>query len=78
MSYDALKNRLTNGEPYLIATAMERINALADNLEITQEQAEELTSIAQMYGVDIMPENVEVRLSTLEEALDMILSGVTE
>lgn len=78
MSYDVLKNRLTNGEPYLLVTAMERINALADNLEITQEQAEELTALAQQNGLDAMPENLEGRVETLEEALNMILEGVTE
>lgn len=79
MSYDVLKNRLTNGEPYLLATALERINALADNLEITQEQAEELTAIAQKHGLDAMPENLEGRVETLEDALNTILSkyGIT-
>ena len=78
MSYDVLKNRLTNGEPYLLTTAMERINALADTLEITQEQAEELTALAKQNGLAAMPENLEGRVETLEEALNMILEGVTE
>lgn len=78
MSYEVLKNRLTNGDPYLTTTAMDRINALADNLDITQEQAEELTNLAQMHGLDAMPEDLTTRVDTLEEALDMILSGVTE
>lgn len=78
MSYDVLKNRLTNGELYLLTTAMERINALANNLEITQEQAEELTALANQHGLDAMPENLEGRVETLEEALNMILEGVTE
>lgn len=78
MSYDVLKNRLSNGSPYLLTTAMERINALADTLEITQEQAEELTALANQHGLDAMPENLEGRVETLEEALNMILTGVTE
>ena len=78
MSYEVLKNRLTNGDPYLTTTAMERINALADNLDITQEQAEELTNLAQMHGLDAMPEDLTTRVDTLEEALNMILEGVTE
>lgn len=78
MSYEVLKNRLTNGDPYLTTTAMDRINALADNLEITQEQAEELTNLAQMHGLDAMPEDLTTRVDTLEEALNMILEGVTE
>ena len=78
MSYEVLKNRLTNGDPFLTATAMDRINALADNLDITQEQAEELTNLAQMHGLDAMPEDLTTRVDTLEEALNMILEGVTE
>ena len=78
MSYEVLKNRLTNGDPYLTTTAMDRINALADNLDITQEQAEELTNLAQMHGLDVMPEDLATRVDTLEEALNMILEGVTE
>lgn len=78
MSYEILKNRLTNGDPYLTTTAMDRINALADNLDITQEQAEELTNLAQMHGLDAMPEDLTTRVDTLEEALNMILEGVTE
>lgn len=78
MSYEVLKNRLTNGDPYLTTTAMDRINALADNLEITQEQAEELTTLAQTHGLDAMPEDLTTRVDTLEEALNMILEGVTE
>lgn len=79
MSYDVLKNRLATGEPYLLTTAMERINALADNLEITQEQAEELTALANQHGLDAMPENLEGRVETLEDALNTILSkyGIT-
>lgn len=78
MSYEVLKNRLTNGDPYLTTTAMDRINALADNLDITQEQAEELTNLAQMHGLDVMPEDLATSVDTLEEALNMILEGVTE
>ena len=78
MSYEVLKNRLTNGDPYLTTTAMDRINALADNLDITQEQAEELTTLAQTHGLDAMPEDLTTRVDTLEEALNMILEGVTE
>lgn len=78
MSYDVLKNRLTNGRVFLVSTALERINALADNLEITQEQAEELTQLANQYGVGVLPEDLETRVATLEEALNMIFTGVTE
>ena len=78
MSYEVLKNRLTNGKPFLTATAMERINALADNLDITHEQADELIALAQANGLDAMPDDLASRVDTLEEALNMILTGVTE
>ncbi|WP_297232221.1 hypothetical protein [uncultured Flavonifractor sp.] len=67
MSYDVLKNRLTNGVPYTVETALERINALADNLEITQEQAEELTNLAKQYGLESIGD--EDRLTAVELAV---------
>lgn len=78
MSYEVLKNRLTNGKPFTVEAAMDRITALADSLDITQEQAEELTNLAQTHGLDAMPEDLATRVDTLEEALNMILEGVTE
>lgn len=85
MSYDILKNRMTNGTPFVKETAVARINSLADTLVITQEQATELIALAEQYGVDILPENYSERITKLEatdaelyEALDMILKGVTE
>ena len=48
-SYEVLKNRLTNGRPYTVEAAVARITALADALEITQDQANELTALAQQY-----------------------------
>lgn len=53
MSYEVLKNRMQNGQPFLRETALTRITALADALEISQEQADELTAIAQANGLDI-------------------------
>lgn len=85
MSYEVLKNRLTNGDPFLKSTALERITALADNLEISQEQADELTALAEQYGVDVLPDDYPARIQQLEEtdkelyeALNMILTGVVE
>ena len=66
MSYEVLKNRLTNGDPYLTTTAMDRINALADNLDITQEQADELTALAKSKGQDILPDDFPARMELLE------------
>lgn len=67
MSYDVLKNRLTNGKAFQISAAITRINALADNLEITQEQATELTELANANGV-AETSTVEERLTALEAA----------
>ena len=85
MSYEVLKNRLTNGEPFLKSAAHERITVLADNLEISQEQADELTALAEQYGVDVLPDDYPARIEQLEEtdkelyeALNMILEGVTD
>ena len=66
-SYDVLKNRLTNGRPFTVEAAVARITALADALEITQDQANELTSLAQQYG-SAAPQDTESRLATLEAA----------
>lgn len=69
MSYGVLKNRLTNGTSFLRQTALDRINALADALEITQEQADELTALATAHGVDVFPENYAERLHAVEQAV---------
>ncbi|OUN23674.1 hypothetical protein B5G34_00840 [Flavonifractor sp. An82] len=67
MSYDVLKNRLTNGVPYTVEAALARINALADNLEITQEQADELIALAKQHGLESIGD--EDRLTALELAV---------
>lgn len=66
-SYEVLKNRLTNGRPFTVEAAVARITALADALEITQDQANELTALAQQYG-SAAPHDTESRLATLEAA----------
>lgn len=68
MSYEVLKNRLTNGTAFLRQTALDRINALADALEITQEQADELTALAKSKGQDILPDDLPARMELLEDA----------
>ena len=68
MSYEVLKNRLTNGTAFLLQTALDRINALADALEITQEQADELTALAKSKGQDILPDDLPARMEMLEDA----------
>lgn len=66
-SYEVLKNRLTNGRPYTVEAAVARITALADALEITQDQANELTALAQQYG-SAASQDTEARLQQLEAA----------
>lgn len=78
MSYDLLKNRLTNGTPFLRTSAIERINALADTLEITQNQADELTAIATENGVDVLPDDATARLERIERTLDALMSVARE
>lgn len=68
MSYGVLKNRLTNGNAFLLQTALDRINALADALEITQEQADELTALATAHGADVFSEDYAARLQAVEQA----------
>lgn len=48
--YQVLYNRLTNGTPFTTDTAQARITALADALEITQEEADELAALAKAAG----------------------------
>ena len=67
MSYEVLKNRLTNGTAFLLQTALDRINALADALEITQEQADELTALAKAKGQDVLPDDLPARMELLED-----------
>lgn len=67
ISYEVLKNRLTNGRPYTVEAAVARITALADALEITQDQANELTALAQQYG-SAASQDTETRLQQLEAA----------
>lgn len=66
-SYEVLKNRLTNGRPYTVEAAVARITALADALEITQDQANELTALAQQYG-SAASQDTETRIQQLEAA----------
>ena len=72
---NVLKNRMQNGTPFLKSMAMERINALADNLEITQAEARELTKIAQAKGLEVLPADAMTRLSHVEEAVNSIIEG---
>ena len=78
MRYDALKNRLTNGNSFLRTAALERIAALADALEITQQQADELTAIAQEKGTDILPDDAQGRLGKIERTIDAFFAAARE
>lgn len=62
--YKVLYNRLTGDVPFAASTAIARITALADALEITQDEAAELTAIAQERGTT--GATVEERLAAVE------------
>lgn len=63
--YQVLYNRLTNGTPFTTDTALARITALADALEITQEEADELAALAKAHGTS--GATLEERVAALEE-----------
>lgn len=62
--YKVLYNRLTGNVPFAASTAIARITALADALEITQDEAAELIAIAQERGTT--GATVEERLAAVE------------
>lgn len=62
--YKTLCNRLIGGIPFAASTAIARITALADALEITQDEAAELTALAQKRGTT--GATVEERLAAVE------------
>ena len=62
--YKVLYNRLTGGVPFAASTAIDRITALADALEITQDEAAELTALAQERGTT--GATIEERLAAME------------
>ena len=63
--YQVLCNRLTNGTSFTTDTAQARITALADALEITQEEADELFALAKEHGTS--GATLEERVAALEE-----------
>ena len=62
--YKTLYNRLTGGVPFAASTAIARITALADALEITQDEAAELIALARERGTT--GATVEERLAAIE------------
>ena len=62
--YKVLYNRLMGSVPFAASTAIARITALADALEITQDEAAELTTLAQERGTT--GATVEERLAAVE------------
>lgn len=67
---NVLRNRMENGTPFLKAAALERIRSLADQLEISEEEARELTAIAEARGCDILPQDALGRLAAVETATE--------
>lgn len=78
MNYEILKNRMTNGEPFLRSQALERIRALANNLDITQSEAEELMALARTNGVDVLPEDAMGRLDAVEQTTDELTLAMAD
>lgn len=64
-SFDVMRNRMTNGKYFSREAAKARIARLLDELEITQEQADELNALADQYGGGA---TVEERLAAVEAA----------
>ena len=64
-SYEIMRNRMTNGKYFSAEAAKARIARLLDELEITQEQADELCALAEQYGGGA---TVEERLAAVEAA----------
>lgn len=62
--YKVIHNRLTGSTPFAASTAIARITALADALEITQDEAAALTALAQERGTT--GATVEERLAAVE------------
>ena len=65
-----LKNRMENGTPFLKSMALERIRALADNLEITEQEEQELRALAEEKGLEVLPQDAMGRLTALEETTE--------
>lgn len=76
-SYEVLKNRLTNGVPFTLEAAVERITYLADMLMITNEQQEELIALAEEHASQ-GGGSYDERITALEDELAAakILLGV--
>lgn len=66
-SYEVLKNRLTNGQPFTVTAALERITNLADTLMITTDEKDELTELAKLHGSDTAV-SLEERVAQIETA----------
>ena len=64
-SFDVMRNRMTNGKYFSREAAKARIARLLDELEITQEQADELNALAEQYGGGA---TIEERLAAVEAA----------
>lgn len=77
-NYDVIKNRMSNGAPFLRDMMLTRINHLANMLEISQDEATELTELAKQNGVDVLPEDAMGRLALSESRLDDVEAALTD
>ncbi len=76
MTYELLKNKMTNGSPFTKADARKWIDALP--LSVTPEQVRELEEIANTHGLDFLPEDGEGRLTNAENTIDELVVAVAD
>lgn len=65
-NYEMFLNRITNGKPFTKSAATERVQTLANNLEINKDEENELMTIINDYGLDVLPNDAMGRIANLE------------
>ena len=78
-SYEILRNRLSNGVPFLRQAALDRIDVLANRLDstgISAEEAELLVQLAEKNGRDVLEEDAKMRLGLVEVTVDDLTLAV--
>ena len=78
-SYEILRNRLSNGVPFLRQAALDRIDVLANRLDSTglsAEEAELLVQLAEKNGRDVLEEDAKMRLGLVEVTVDDLTLAV--
>lgn len=75
--FQLLKNRMENGTPFLREDAVTRISALANRLELTEQESQTLLALAESKGLDVLPRDAMGRLERVEQSA-MDLETATE